>query len=68
MTSIALSRRADTSSLSFVLVALKGLRRRRMHALQRKHLLGLDELLLLLGLDDHLLRDMGLERLMRGKF
>jgi hypothetical protein len=68
MTSIALSRRAETSSLSFVLVALKGLRRRRMHALQRKHLLGLDELLLLLGLDDHLLRDMGLERLMRGKF
>jgi hypothetical protein len=68
MTKIALSRRAETSSLSFVLVALKGLRRRRIQALQRKHLLGLDELLLLLGLDDHLLRDMGLERLMRGKF
>jgi hypothetical protein len=68
MTSIALSRRAETSSLSFVLVALKGLRRRRMHALQRKHLLVLDDVLLLLGLDDHLLRDMGLERLMRGKF
>jgi uncharacterized protein YjiS (DUF1127 family) len=38
-----------------------GLRRRRMRALQRKHLL---------GLDDYLLRDMGLNRLdvMRGKF
>jgi uncharacterized protein YjiS (DUF1127 family) len=41
--------------------ALKSLRLRRMRALQRKHLL---------GLDDHLLRDMGLERInvMRGKF
>jgi hypothetical protein len=71
MTSIALSRRAETSSLSFVLVALKGLRRRRrMHALQRKHLLDLDDHLLLLGVDGHLLRDMGLERLnaMGGKF
>jgi hypothetical protein len=70
MTGIAISRRVETSSLSFVLVALKCLRRRRMHALQRKHLLGLDDHLLLLGLDDHLLRDMGLERLnvMCGKF
>ena len=41
--------------------AIMGLRRRRMRALQRKHLL---------GLDDYLLRDMGLNRLdvMRGKF
>jgi len=61
MTSIALSRRAETSSLSLVMDVLKGLRRRRLRALQRKHLL---------GLDDNLLRDMGLERLnvMRGKF
>ena len=61
MSSIAFSRRAETSSLSLVMDALKGFRRRRMHALQRKHLL---------GLDDHLLRDMGLERsnIMRGKF
>ena len=61
MNSIALSRRAETSSLSFVQNALKDLRHRRLRALQRKHLL---------GLDDHLLRDMGLERLnvMRGKF
>lgn len=61
MTSLSLSRRAETSSLSLVMDALKGLRLRRMRALQRKHLL---------GLDDHLLRDMGLERInvMRGKF
>ena len=40
---------------------LKSLRLRRMRALQRKHLL---------GLNDDLLRDMGLERInvMRGKF
>jgi hypothetical protein len=70
MASIPLFRRAETSPLSFVLVALKRLRRRRMHALQRKHSLGLDDHLLLLGLDDHLLRDMDLERLnvLRGKF
>jgi uncharacterized protein YjiS (DUF1127 family) len=61
MKSIALSRRAETSSLSLVMNALEGLRRRRMRALQRKHLL---------GLNDDLLRDMGLERInvMRGKF
>jgi hypothetical protein len=63
MTSILFSRHAETSPLSFVLVALKGLRRRRMHALRRKQLLGLDDHLSLQGLDHHLLRDMGLERL-----
>jgi hypothetical protein len=63
MTSIVFSRRAETSPLSFVLVALKGLRRRRVHALRRKQLLGLDDHLSLQDLDHHLLRDMGLERL-----
>ena len=63
MTSIAVSHRAETSPLSFVLVALKGLRRRRMHALRRKQLSGIDDHLLLLDLDHHLLRDIGLERL-----
>ena len=61
MISIALSHRAPASQPSFIMNALMGLRRRRMRALQRKHLL---------GLDDYLLRDMGLNRLdvMRGKF
>jgi hypothetical protein len=70
MTSILFSRRAETSPLSFILVALKGLCRRRMHALRSKQLLGLDDHLMLLGLDHHLLRDMGLERLnaMVGRF
>ncbi|MDP1699809.1 MAG: DUF1127 domain-containing protein [Aestuariivirga sp.] len=59
MISIALSHRAPAPS--FVMNALKGFRRRRMRSIQRKHLL---------GLDDYLLRDMGLNRLdvMRGKF
>lgn len=64
MTSIALSRRAETSSLSFVMVALKGLSRRRIDAIdapRRKQLLTLDDHLLLQGLDHHILRDMGLE-------
>ena len=61
MTSILFSRHAETSPLSFILVALKGLRRRRMHALRPKQLLGLDDHLMLQGLDHHLLRDMGLE-------
>ena len=61
MTSILFSRHAETSSLSFILVALKGLRRRRTRALQRKQLLSLDDHLLLQGLDHHILRDMGLE-------
>ena len=40
---------------------LMGIRRMRMRSAQRKHLL---------GLDDYLLRDMGLNRfdMMRGKF
>jgi uncharacterized protein YjiS (DUF1127 family) len=59
--SIALSHRAPASQPSFVMNALMGLRRRRLRAIQRKHLL---------SLDDYLLRDMGLNRLdvMRGKF
>ena len=70
MTSILLSRREETSPLSFILVALKGLSQRRMHALRRKELMGLDDHLMLLGLDHHLLRDLGLERLnvMGGRF
>ena len=63
MTSILFSRHAETSPLSFILVALKGLRRHRMQAPRRKQLLSLDDHLLLRGLDHHLLRDMGLERL-----
>jgi hypothetical protein len=63
MTSILFSRHAETSPLSFVLVALKGLRHRRIHAPRSKQLLSLDDHLLLQGLDHHILRDMGLERL-----
>ena len=61
MTSIALSRRAEVLSLSLVMGALKGFRRMRMRAAQPKHFL---------GLDDYLLRDMGLTRLdvLYGKF
>ncbi|MEQ1523518.1 MAG: DUF1127 domain-containing protein [Aestuariivirga sp.] len=61
MISIALTHRTPASSPSQVMNALMGLRRRRVRAAQRKHLL---------GLDDYLLRDMGLDRLdvMRGKF
>ena len=61
MISIALSHRAPATQPSFVMNALLGLRRRRLRAIQRKHLL---------SLDDYLLRDMGLNRLdvMRGKF
>jgi uncharacterized protein YjiS (DUF1127 family) len=59
--SIALTHRRPASSPSLVMSALMGLRRRRIRAIQRKHLL---------SLDDYLLRDMGLNRLdvMRGKF
>ena len=63
MTRIVVSRRAETSPLSVVLAALDGLRRRRMHAFPCKQLLSLDDHLLLVGLDKHLLRDIGLERL-----
>ena len=60
MTSILFSRHAEMSPLSFILVALKGLRR-RTHALRRTQLLSLDDHLVLQGLDHHILRDMGLE-------
>ena len=63
MTSILFSHHAETSPLSFILVALNGLRRRRMHAPRRKQLLSLEDHLLLQGLDHHLLRDLGLEGL-----
>ena len=61
MISIALTHRTPASQPSFVMGALMGLRRMRLRAAQRKHLL---------SLDDYLLRDMGLNRLdvMRGKF
>ena len=61
MTSILFSHHAVTSPLSFILVALRGLRHRRMHALRRKQLLSLDDHLMLQGFDHHLLHDMGLE-------
>lgn len=59
MISIALSRRAEVLSLSLVMAALKGFC--RMRAAQPKPLL---------GLDDYLLRDMGLTRVdaLYGKF
>ena len=61
MISITLSHRARASSPSFIMNALMGFRRMRLRAAQRKHLL---------GLDDYLLRDMGLDRadIKRGKF
>ncbi len=61
MISIALSHRAPAATPSLVMNLLMALRRKRLRALQRKHLL---------SLDDYLLRDMGLSRLeiMRGKF
>ncbi len=59
MISIALSH--HTPAPSFLMSALMDFRRMRLRAAQRKHLL---------GLDDYLLRDMGLDRhdVMRGKF
>ena len=53
MTTTTVSTRAEVSWFSFVLDTLKGLRRRPMIAAQREHLL---------GLDDYLLRDIGLTR------
>ena len=54
MPATTISNRPDITSFTFVQDTLKGLRRIRMRAAQRKHLL---------GLDDNLLRDMGLTRL-----
>lgn len=54
MTAFAISNRPDATPFTFVQDALNGMRRNRIRAAQRKHLL---------GLDDHMLRDMGLTRL-----
>ena len=53
MTTTTLSKPADVSAFSFVQDALKGLHRARARSAART---------LLLGLDDHLLRDIGLNR------
>ena len=54
MTATTLTNRSDVSTFTFVHEALKGLRRDRVRTAQRKHLL---------GLDDYVLRDIGLTRL-----
>ena len=54
MTATNYSKQADVSAFSFVKEAIKGFRRSRSRAAQRRHLL---------SLDDKLLRDMGLTRL-----
>jgi uncharacterized protein YjiS (DUF1127 family) len=54
MTALTFNNRAEVTTFSFVQDALEGLRRNRVRTAQRKHLL---------GLDDHLLRDIGLTRL-----
>jgi uncharacterized protein YjiS (DUF1127 family) len=54
MTTTTLSQQAEVSAFSFVQDAIKGFRRGRARAAQRRHLL---------SLDDKLLRDMGLTRL-----
>ena len=61
MISITLSHRPAVAPPSMIMGVLMVIRRVRVRAAQRKHLL---------GLDDYLLRDMGLDRLdvMRGKF
>ncbi len=61
MTATTLSNRPDATSFTFVQDALKGLRRARARSAART---------LLLGLDDHLLRDIGLTRddVMVGRF
>ena len=53
MTATTLTNRAPVSTFSFVQDVLKGLRRTRARSAART---------LLLGLDDHLLRDIGLTR------
>jgi uncharacterized protein YjiS (DUF1127 family) len=53
MTATTLSN-PDVSTFTFVNEALKGLRRNRVRSAQRKHLL---------GLNDYMLRDIGLTRL-----
>ena len=54
MTATTLPNLAEVSAFSFVGDAIKGFRRARLRAAQRKHLL---------SLDDDMLRDMGLTRL-----
>ncbi len=54
MNSIAISNRPDVTPYTFVQDTLKRMRRSRLRAAQRRHLL---------SLDDKLLRDMGLTRL-----
>jgi uncharacterized protein YjiS (DUF1127 family) len=54
VTTTTLSHQAEVSAFSFVQDAIKGFRRSRARAAQRRHLL---------SLDDKLLRDMGLTRL-----
>jgi hypothetical protein len=63
MTSIVFSRRAETSPLSVLWVAFKGFSYLRKPAFRRKQLLGIDDHLLLMGLDHQLLLDLGLERM-----
>ena len=54
MTATTVFNRPDVTPFSFVQDALKDLRRSRARTAQRKHLL---------GLDDHMLRDIGVTRL-----
>ncbi len=54
MTSATLAFRANFSAFTLLRESVTGLRHRRAKALHRQHLL---------GLDDHLLRDIGLSRL-----
>ena len=54
MTTTTLSHQAEVMAFSFVGDVIKGFRRSRSRAAQRRHLL---------SLDDKLLRDMGLTRL-----